>query len=148
MLGLWPAEINERELLFEVLAPSNVHQPPDDGQPLSPLHRDTPVIQQRMEPKYHPQHDPHHDHELGQKVLADDDEQRQGEAEDYEEVEISFEELGVFGVEVEGVDVEGQNFEDGLTGDLPVCEEVDLVEEKRTDQELGKEKLHLIEQNI
>ena len=57
-------------------------------------------------------------------------------------MQVFFEEFCVFGVEIEGVDVECQYFEDGLLGDLAVGEEVDLVEEEGTDEDFGEEESH------
>ena len=59
-------------------------------------------------------------------------------------MQVFFEEFCVFGVEIEGVDVECQYFKDSLLGDLAVGEEVDLVEEEGTDEDFGEEESHLI----
>lgn len=86
-----------------------------------------------METEYHPQDDSDNDEELRQQVFANDYESWERKTENDDDVEIWFEELGVFGMKTEGVDVEGQNFEDGLATDLSVGEEIDLVEKNTTD---------------
>ena len=57
-------------------------------------------------------------------------------------MQVFFEEFCVFGVEIEGVDVECQHFKDGLLGYLAVGEEVDLVEEEGADEDFGEEEPH------
>lgn len=92
-----------------------------------------------MVPEIDPQDDSQDRDEFGQHIFAEDSHSRDEEAEDDDPHEIEVEEMGVPLVQVEGGDVDGQDFADCIAGEGSEGELVGLVAEIAADQKFGDE---------